>query len=181
MSFLNRCIRLHNVAVPAGSLRQLIDGTELIRTSDLELAGASVSIWEEDGRMTISWGFHRLTLSVSTKQVKVSLAKQQLRGWQGRRLVLQTHINSGRNGRAPAGKFTAGPFRPRMHCSKLFNNAPMPCSVQIYGNVFIHGFFSVPSYPASHGCTHVPLDGGNPAKFFNEWIDNGSPVHVARD
>ena len=178
---IGRCIRLHDVAVPAGSLRQLIDGTELIRTGDLELAGASVSIREEDGRMTISWGFHRFTLIISPKQVEVSLAKQVMRGWQGSRLVLQTHISSGRDGRTPAGNFTAGPFRQRMHYSKLFNNAPMPWSVQIYGNVFIHGFTSVPNYPASHGCIRVPLDGGNPARFFYEWIDDGSPVHVVRN
>lgn len=176
-----RCIRLHDVAVPAGSLRQLIDGTELIRTSDLELAGATIRIREEDSRMTISWGFHRFTLVVSPKRAEVSLARQQLRAWQGARLVLQTHISSGRNGRTPAGSFTAGPFRQRMHYSKLYNNAPMPWSVQIHGNVFIHGFTSVPDYPASHGCIRVPLDGGNPARFFYEWIDNGSPVHVLRD
>ncbi len=178
---VGRCIQLNELAVPAGSLRQLIDGTEMIRTSDLELAGARITIREEDGRMTISRGFYRFTLIVSPKQVEVSLAKQQLRGWQGSRLVLQTHISSGRNGRTPSGNFTAGPFRQRMHYSKLFNNAPMPWSVQIYGNVFIHGFTSVPNYPASHGCIRVPLDGGNPAKFFYEWIDDGSPVHVVRN
>lgn len=176
-----RCIRLHDVAVPAASLRHFIDGTELIRTTDLELAGARVNISEKDGSMVIGWGFHRFTLIVSPKQVEVSLAKQQLRAWQGSRLVLQTHISSGRNGRTPAGNFTAGPFRQRMHYSKLYHNAPMPWSVQIYGNVFIHGFTSVPNYPASHGCIRVPLDGGNPARFIYEWIDNGTPVRVVRN
>ena len=176
-----RCILLHDFAVPASSLRHFIDGTELIRTSDLELAGARVNISEKDGSMVIGWGFHRFPLIVSPKQVEVSLARQQLRAWQGSRLVLQTHISSGRDGRTPAGNFTAGPFRQRMHYSKLYHNAPMPWSVQIYGNVFIHGFTSVPNYPASHGCIRVPLDGGNPAKFFYEWIDNGSPVRVVRN
>ena len=176
-----RCILLHDFAVPAASLRHFIDGTELIRTTDLELAGARVNIRADDGSMVIGWGFHRFTLIVSPKQVEVSLAKQQLRAWQGSRLVLQTHISSGRDGRTPAGNFTAGPFRQRMHYSKLFNNAPMPWSVQIYGNVFIHGFTSVPNYPASHGCIRVPLDGGNPARFIYEWIDNGTPVHVVRN
>ncbi|WP_395748488.1 L,D-transpeptidase [Prosthecobacter sp.] len=176
-----RCILLHDVAVPAGALRHFVDGTELIRTSDLELAGARASLRVEDGRMTFGWGFHRFSLMVSPKRVEVSLAKQELRAWQGDRLVLRTHISSGRNNRTPAGNFSAGPFRARMHYSKLFNNAPMPWSVQIYGNVFIHGFDSVPNYPASHGCIRVPLDGGNPAKFFYEWVDNGSPVNVVRE
>jgi hypothetical protein len=176
-----RCIQLHELAVPAGSLRQLIDGTELIRTSDLEQAGARTTIREEDGRMMIWRGFHRFTLIVSPKQVEVSLAKQQLRGWQGSRLLLQTRISSGRNNRTPAGNFSAGPYRSRMHYSKLYDNAPMPWSVQVHGHVFIHGFTSVPNYPASHGCIRLPLDGGNPAKFFYEWIDNGSPVRVTRN
>lgn len=176
-----RCIQLHEFAIPAGSLRQLIDGTELIRTSDLQLAGAGINIREEDGRMTVWRGFYRFTLIVSPKHVEVSLARQQLRGWQGGRLVLETRISSGRNGRTPAGNFTAGPFRARMHHSSLYHNAPMPWSVQIYGHVFIHGFTSVPNYPASHGCIRLPLDGGNPAKFFYEWIDNGSPVRVVRN
>jgi lipoprotein-anchoring transpeptidase ErfK/SrfK len=176
-----RCIMLHDVAIPAASLRHFIDGTELISTTDLELAGARVNISANDGSTVIWRGIHRFKLIISSKQVEVSLAKQQLRAWQGTRMVLQTHISSGRNGRTPAGNFTAGPFRQRMHYSKLFNNAPMPWSVQIYGNVFIHGFTSVPNYPASHGCIRVPLDGGNPAKFFYEWIDDGSPVHVVRN
>jgi lipoprotein-anchoring transpeptidase ErfK/SrfK len=38
----------------------------------------------------------------------------------------------------------------------------------------------VPDYPASHGCIRLPLDGGNPARFFYEWIDRGTPVKVTR-
>jgi hypothetical protein len=174
-------VRIHELTLPARSLRRLIDGTELIRTSDLLLAGAVINSPDKDGRITIHKGFHRFTLATSPKRVEVNLAQQQLRAWQGSRLVLQSRISSGRNGRTPAGNFTAGPYRARMHRSKLYQNAPMPWSVQIYGHVFIHGFTSVPNYPASHGCIRLPLDGGNSAKFFFEWIDNGSPVRVVRE
>ena len=47
-------------------------------------------------------------------------------------------------------------------------------------HVFVHGFTSVPYYPASHGCIRLPLTGGNPAKFFYEWTDTGTPVKVTR-
>ena len=176
-----RSVQVNRVAVPAGSLRYLMDGTELIRTEDLKQAGAGIGIREKDGSMVISRGFHRFTLVVSPKQVEISLARQQLRGWQGSRLVLQSRVSTGRQGRTPAGSFTVGPYRSRMHYSSLYHNAPMPWSVQIHGHVFIHGFASVPDYPASHGCIRLPLDGGNPARFFYEWIDNGSPVRVVRD
>lgn len=173
-----RCLQLGALPVAPGMLRTLVDGTELVQTRDLELAGASVSLNDNPSALTVQRGFYRFTLINSPKQVEVSLAQQELRAWQGARLVLQTHISSGRNGRTPAGIFTAGPFRSRMHRSSLYHNAPMPWSVQINGNVFIHGFTEVPDYPASHGCIRVPLDRGNPAKFFFEWVDNGTPVVV---
>jgi lipoprotein-anchoring transpeptidase ErfK/SrfK len=113
--------------------------------------------------------------------VEVDLTKQQLSAWEGNRLVLQTHISSGRyRNSTPMGEFTAGPYKSEMHFSKKYNNAPMPWSVQLNDHVFIHGFSSVPRYPASHGCIRVPLDKGNPAKFFYEWVEVGTVVRVVR-
>jgi lipoprotein-anchoring transpeptidase ErfK/SrfK len=112
------------------------------------------------------------------KWVEINLAKQQLFAWQGSRLILQSRISSGRNGRTPAGEFRAGPFKARIHYSTRYHRAPMPWSVQINGNVFVHGFTSVPNYPASHGCIRLPLTGLNPAKLFFEWVDVGTPVRV---
>ena len=129
---------------------------------------------------TILHGPHEFTLIARLKEVEINLENQQLRAWQGNRLVLQSRVSSGRHNSTPSGVFTAGPFRARMHYSSRYNNAPMPWSVQINGHIFIHGFASVPNYPASHGCIRLPLDEGNPAKFFYEWIDNGTPVRVVR-
>jgi lipoprotein-anchoring transpeptidase ErfK/SrfK len=172
--------QIHELTLPTGPLRRLSDGSELICTRGLQLAGAVIDT-QSVGRLTIRRGFHRFKLITSPKKVEINLAKQQLRAWQGDRLVLQCRVSAGRNGRTPAGNFTAGPFRARMHYSSLYHNAPMPWSVQIYGHVFIHGFTSVPNYPASHGSIRLPLNEGNPARFFYEWIDNGSPVRVVRN
>ncbi|NNM30037.1 MAG: L,D-transpeptidase, partial [Akkermansiaceae bacterium] len=87
---------------------------------------------------------------------------------------------SGRNNRTPSGNFRAGPYKARRHFSSLYENAPMPWSVQVTGHVFIHGFTSVPKYPASHGCIRVPLTNGNPARFFYEWVDKGTPIRIAK-
>nr|NIP95410.1 L,D-transpeptidase family protein [Akkermansiaceae bacterium] len=86
----------------------------------------------------------------------------------------------GRRGSTPTGSFRAGPYKARRHYSSRYDNAPMPWSVQVTGHIFIHGFTSVPRYPASHGCIRLPLDGGNPARFFYEWIDKGTPIRVIR-
>lgn len=172
---------LNEMDVKAGVLRTLPDGTELVSTDLLAQAGAQVAAPDEEGRVKVGGLFRGFTLKVGAQRVVVSLKRQQLQGWQGDRLVLQTHISSGRNGRTPAGEFHAGPFRTAMHYSTLYQNAPMPWSVQINGNVFIHGFTSVPDYPASHGCIRVPLTNGNPAKFFYEWVLNGTPVSITKD
>jgi len=172
---------LNEMEVRAGALRTLTDGTELVSTDLLTQAGAQVTPPDEDGRVKVGGLFRGFTLEVGEQRVVVSLKRQLLQGWQGERLVLQTHISSGRNDRTPAGEFHAGPFRTAMHYSSLFQNAPMPWSVQINGNIFIHGFTSVPDYPASHGCIRVPLTNGNPAKFFYEWVLSGTPVSVTKD
>jgi hypothetical protein len=39
----------------------------------------------------------------------------------------------------------------------------------------IHGYASVPNYPASHGCLRVPIP--NAASIFN-WIDIGDPIYL---
>lgn len=175
-----RCTSIEGVGIEPGSLRQLIDGTELVEVSMLEKAGARVEIDPEDNVVNVQRGWWRLRIPVSAKRVVVSLPEQRLRAWQGDRLVLETKISSGRNGRTPGGEFTAGPYKSRMHFSSLYDNAPMPWSVQINGHVFIHGFSSVPDYPASHGCIRMPLTGGNPAKWFYEWVETGTPVSVKK-
>ena len=50
--------------------------------------------------------------------------------------------------------------------------------MRVHENVFIHGFQKVPRHPASHGCIRLPLAGANPAKWFYDWIDVGTPVSI---
>lgn len=158
----------------------LPDGTPLVSVDELPRAGARVEM-DEQGQSRILAGSGGFTISTGMKRVIVNLAQQQLSAWQGDRLVMSSRISSGRHDRTPAGDFTAGPYKARMHYSSLYDNAPMPWSVQINRHVFIHGFTSVPAYPASHGCIRLPLTEGNPAKFFYDWVDCGTPVKVTRE
>lgn len=177
---MGKVMELNSLALRAGSLRSLVDGTELVSTELLAQAGAEVAPPDADGRVRVGGLFRGFTLVVSEQRVEIDLAKQRLQAWQGGRLVLQTRISSGRNGRTPVGEFRAGPYRAVKHYSSRYHNAPMPWSVQVNGHVFIHGFTSVPDYPASHGCIRLPLNEGNPAKFFYEWVQNGTPVRISR-
>ncbi len=112
------------------------------------------------------------------KRVEINLTSQTLRAYEGNRLVMKTRISSGRNNATPTGNFRAG-WKNADHYSSLYHNAPMPWSVQVSGNIFVHGFTSVPDYPASHGCIRVPITGSNPAKRFFNWVDPGTPIRIA--
>jgi len=171
---------LNERPVARAAIRRLLDTTALVATEALERAGA---VPAPDTAGKAEWlGEHgRVSARVGPKRVVVSLREQRLRAWQGGRLVLFCRISSGRRGATPPGEFVAGPYKARMHRSSRYHNAPMPWSVQVNGHVFIHGFTSVPRYPASHGCIRLPLDEGNPARFFYEWIDRGTPVTVTRE
>lgn len=165
---------------PYKSIRHLLDETALVNLTTLANAGASVDWDEEHKQATVRWKRKTLAVIVAAKRTEVSLAEQRLRAFQGNRLVLECRISSGRSGCTPSGTYTAGPYKARRHYSSLYQNAPMPWSVQVTGHIFIHGFTSVPNYPASHGCIRLPLNEGNPAKFFYEWVDKGTPIKVTR-
>jgi lipoprotein-anchoring transpeptidase ErfK/SrfK len=114
----------------------------------------------------------------AAKRVEIDKTRQMLSAYEGDRLVFQSRISTGKWDRStPNGEFQAGE-KERMHYSRLFHNAPMPYSVEVTGNIFIHGFTSVPRRPASHGCIRLPLDGGNPAKRFYEWVERGTPIEI---
>ena len=109
------------------------------------------------------------------KHVVIDKSHQVLMAYEGNQLVLESRISTGKRGKeTPNGHFHAQ-SKSLMHHSRLYGNAPMPYSVQIAGNYFIHGFSSVPSYPASHGCIRVPID---TAQQFYQWVTPGTPVDI---
>lgn len=175
-----RVARVNGQAVTPGTLRQLTDGTALASLQALRGWGAVVQPGADGGTATVRRAWYEFSTAAGDQRVEISLARQRLRAWQGGRLVLETRISSGKNrGSTPSGEFRAGPYRSKMHYSSRYRNAPMPWSVQVHGHIFIHGFTSVPDYPASHGCIRVPLTDGNPARFFYEWVLTGTPVRIA--
>jgi lipoprotein-anchoring transpeptidase ErfK/SrfK len=114
------------------------------------------------------------------RRVAVSVSEQKLRAYDGGQLVFETRVSTGMEGkRTPTGSFSAQ-SKDLIHYSSLYENAPMPFSVQFHGNYFIHGFSFVPHYPASHGCIRLPLreDGHCPAEEFYDWVRVGTPIRV---
>jgi hypothetical protein len=161
---------------------RLFDGTMVAPVRLFQDFGAVVEFDPATETALVSKDDRLVTVAWPKQRVEVSLNKQMLRAWQGERLVMETPISSGRRGhRTPSGSFRAGPYKARMHYSRLYDNSPMPYSVQVHGHVFIHGYTSVPRYPASHGCIRMPLRGANAAKWFFHWVKVGTPVEVRAD
>lgn len=158
----------------------LFDGTKMIPVRLLERVGAKIDFAPDNGSVTLTLNGKSVPVQLGEKRVEVSISEQKLRAWQGDIMVMETNISSGRPGHAtPRGKFKAGPVKDVMHYSRLYDNAPMPWSVQVHGDVFIHGYHSVPRRPASHGCIRMPLTGKNAARYFFGWVDLGTPVTIA--
>jgi hypothetical protein len=164
---------------PLADTRSLLDGTRLMPIRNLEEYGATIRWDAEAGQAVVEAAGRTVSVPRGAKYAVVDKSSQELIAFQGDRELLRTRVSTGSMGRqTPNGTWEAGPYKARMHRSSLYDNAPMPWSVQVHGNYFIHGFHSVPEQPASAGCIRVPIDGQNPAKWFYEWIEIGTPVTI---
>lgn len=172
-------VTLREQVIPYGNLRRFVEGEYLVHMTHLIQCGAVIEKSEDRNKVLVTWGNREFLLIDAPQSTKIDLTTQRLRSWQGKRLVLDCHISSGQYG-TPVGEYEAGPYKARQHYSRLFRGASMPYSVQFFGHYFIHGFKTVPDYPASKGCIRMHLDQGNPAKFFYEWVKVGTPVTVYR-
>jgi L,D-transpeptidase-like protein/putative peptidoglycan binding protein len=100
--------------------------------------------------------------------------------WSRQVLVLADHGKPYRAYHVSSGK----PSTPTVFGSFHFyskqpgtNSHGMVHSSYFIGGYAIHGYASVPNYPASHGCLRVPIP--NALSIFN-WIDIGDPIYTYR-
>lgn len=162
-----------------GETRVLLDGTRLVSLRALKRFGVRVAWDARRNAAVVENGRRRVAVRNGVKRIAVNRRTQTVRLWQGRRFLGESKCSTGRSGfRTPTGRFTAGPFKAAVHFSRQYDNAPMPWTVQVIGNICLHGSGSVPRYPASHGCVRMPLSGLNPARWVFEWIDPGAAVMI---
>jgi len=155
---------------------ELPGGTRLIPVRDLARWGATIYWDKAIGRILVSRQGKELYVRRGQKRVIIEKSSQRLIALQGSRTVFRSNVSTGKAGyRTPNGNLMAK-SKQRHKRSSLYNDAPMPYSVHLVGDIFIHGYPSVPSGPASHGCIRLPLDGT--AKFFFEWVEIGTPIKV---
>jgi hypothetical protein len=159
-------------------LRTIFTGTTVLSIKRLEEWSATVT--PQTGGILAELGERKLLVRKAQQRVAVSIRRQRLRAWEGRRLIMETKVSTGKPGHdTPQGLFTAGPLKAKMVISHKYNDAEMPWAVQVRGDVMIHGSPSVPPHAASHGCIRMPLTGANPALWFYRWIHLGAPIQIA--
>jgi hypothetical protein len=76
-------------------------------------------------------------------------------------------VSSGAGGITPVGNFSVLWKAPST--STWLGSAILYRTMTIHGNVAIHGYPSVPTYPASHGCIRIPV-------WLADWLYQQTPV-----
>lgn len=118
------------------------------------------------------------------RRVEIDLARQLLLLYRGGHLRLVSHVSTGSGERfcAPGGCGVAvtpvGAHRfswrvdgwRKSRLGRLYNPVYFTSD-----GVAIHGFPSVPTSPASHGCTRIPM---HTAEYFPSLVERGDPVYV---
>jgi L,D-transpeptidase catalytic domain/Putative peptidoglycan binding domain len=117
-------------------------------------------------------GAYRLRYPKAGKHVEFDWSRQVLVLARGGRPYRTYHTSSG----APATPTVFGSYRFYLQTPGT-NSKGMVHSSYFIGGYAIHGYPSVPSYPASHGCLRVPIP--NAWSIFN-WIDIGDPIYTYR-
>ena len=159
--------------------RRLFAGEVLIPIREIVKFDGTIDVRPEDGDLTVHGNGCQFDVVVGQKRIEVDKATQELTAYQGDLVVIKTNISTGRPGHnTPNGQFSTG-SKERMHYSHKYNDAEMPYAVEVNGDVFFHGYGSVPHYPASHGCIRVPLGRKNPAKYLYNWVNRGVDVTIS--
>jgi lipoprotein-anchoring transpeptidase ErfK/SrfK len=121
-------------------------------------------------RLASGGGRFRVRFPSHGKHVEADLSRQVIALIRGKRVERIYHTSSG----SPATPTIRGSFRFE-RSEPGYNTKEMFWSRYFIRGFAIHGYKSVPVYPASHGCLRVPL---SDAKSIFDWIALGDRIDV---
>ena len=121
-------------------------------------------------RLASGGGRFKVRFPTHGKHVEADLSRQVLALIRGTRVERIYHTSSG----SPATPTIRGSFRFE-RSEPGYNTKEMFWSRYFIRGFAIHGYKSVPVYPASHGCLRVPL---SDAKSIFDWIALGDRIDV---
>lgn len=104
------------------------------------------------------------------KHVEVDISKQVMVFANHRKPQYTFHVSTG----GPATPTIRGHYRFYSR-QPGFNSSGMYYSVYWHGGYAIHGYHSVPPYPASHGCVRNPIP---ESVFIYNWVKIGMSIYV---
>ena len=114
-------------------------------------------------------GFH-LKYPGAGKHVEVDISRQVMVLANNGKPQHTIHVSTG----APATPTIRGHFRFYSRQAG-FNSSGMYYSVYFRGGYATHGYHSVPTYPASHGCVRNPIP---LSVFIYNWVRLGMSIYV---
>jgi peptidoglycan hydrolase-like protein with peptidoglycan-binding domain len=101
--------------------------------------------------------------------VEVSKERQVLFIVRGGQVTLIVPVSTGATGNTPVGSWHVYSKVPGYNAKEMYYSS------FFIGGFAIHGYHSVPAYPASHGCVRIPLW---VAQRVYSLIDYGTPVYI---
>lgn len=130
-------------------------------------ASTSVYSWLLNGK-----GEYKLRYPKAGKHVEFDWSRQVVVLADKGRAYRTYHTSSG----APVTPTVFGTYRFYMKTPGT-NDKGMVDSAYFIRGYAIHGYASVPTYPASHGCLRVPIPN---ARQIYDWVDIGDPIFLYR-
>jgi hypothetical protein len=102
------------------------------------------------------------------RHVEVDISRQVMALVEDGKVADVFHVSTGAGG-TPTGEWQFYSYGPG------YNAKGMYYSIYYDGNYATHGYSSVPTYPASHGCTRNPIPYST---YIYDWIDLGDTIYV---
>ncbi|HEV2786978.1 MAG TPA: L,D-transpeptidase family protein [Solirubrobacteraceae bacterium] len=121
-------------------------------------------------RLARGGGRFRIRFPKHGRHIEADLSRQVIALIEGGRVRRIYPVSSG----APGTPTVVGSFKVYLKTPGT-NSVGMVHSSYFVGGYAMHGYPSVPTYPASHGCLRVPIPDAK--RLFN-WIKIGTPVDV---
>jgi hypothetical protein len=115
-------------------------------------------------------GGYRVKYPNSGDHAEVDISRQILVLAHGGKVDEIYHVSTG----APSTPTVRGHFNFYLR-QPGYNSHGMYYSFYFYGGYAIHGYHSVPTYNASHGCVRVPIPD---AYHIYNWLEYGDDIHV---
>ena len=139
-----------------------VDGTYDYRTRDAVMAFEKVERLSRDGRVNAAVWERLLSAQAPTPResaagtrCEVDISRQVLFMITDNKVWKILHVSTGKKG-TRTGHFSIGAkYEGWVHCVTLDGEMYYPSYV--VSKTAIHGYKSVPNYPASHGCVRIPV------------------------